>query len=412
MSNKLKPERIKKDFPIFNKHPDLVYLDSTATALKPRAVIAAVNNYYENYSANVFRGLYPTAEKTTAIFEKVREQTARFLNAQQNEEIIFVRNTTEALNLIAYSLGRQIITKGSEIVVSLVEHHSNFVPWQQLALENEAVLKVLEPDEHGLIPLEKDKVIDGVINKNTKIVALYYISNVLGTINPLAKIIKQIKKKNPDTIVIVDAAQAAPSIKIDVQALGCDFLAFSGHKMMGPTGIGILWGKQTLLEQMYPFLFGGEMISEVYLKKTVFQKPPLRFEAGTPDIAGVFGLGAAITYLSQLSFPDLLKHEQRLWKLTWQELKNNPNIVLLGPEKVENRTGILSFWHKKIHAHDLAQIMSDDQVCIRTGHHCAMPLHQYLKIPASARLSYYLYNTGQDVKSFMQALSRAEKMLI
>ncbi|MBI5123065.1 aminotransferase class V-fold PLP-dependent enzyme, partial [Candidatus Roizmanbacteria bacterium] len=282
---------IKKQFPIFQNQPDLVYLDSTATSLKPKKMIDKLKEYYEEYSANVFRGIYPMSEKATVEFEETRQIVSKFINANKSEEIIFTRNTTESLNLLAYSLGRKIIESNDEIVTTIMEHHSNFIPWQVLAGETGATFKVVDINEEGYLEVDWNKV----ITKKTKILTLTYVSNVLGTINPVKEIINEVKKINPKIIVIVDAAQAVPHLKIfDVQDLDADFVAFSSHKMLGPTGVGILWGKEEYLKEMYPFMYGGEMINEVFINRTTFKDPPHKFEAGTPAIGEVIAYKEAI----------------------------------------------------------------------------------------------------------------------
>ncbi|OGK64770.1 hypothetical protein A2313_02130 [Candidatus Roizmanbacteria bacterium RIFOXYB2_FULL_41_10] len=392
---------LKHDFPIFQNQPDLVYLDSTATALKPQIVIDSLTEYYQEYSANVFRGLYPISELATNKYEQARQTVADFIKAKDVAEVIFVRGTTEALNLIAYSLPRAVFKPGDEIVTSVVEHHANFVPWQRLALVVGGRFKVVNLDQD----------LDQVVTKKTKILALNYVSNVLGTINPLKQMIKRARQINPKIMIVVDAAQAAPSLSIDVNDLDCDFLCFSGHKLMGPTGIGVLWGKRQYLEMMNPFQYGGDMIDQVSIERTTFAPLPHKFEAGTPHIAGAIGLAAAINYLSGFDFSAILKHERHLWQASYEILKENPNIKILGSANWQNRTGILAFYHTKIHAHDLAQILANDQICVRAGHHCAMPLHTAFKIGASVRLSFYLYNTIEDVKRFGKSLKKAEKLL-
>ena len=299
-------QSLKSDFPIFKNIPSLVYLDSTATSLKPKPVIDKEIEYYEKYSANVFRGVYKISEKATEEYEETRKIIRKFINAKKTEEVIFTRSTTESLNLIAYSLGRKIINKGDEIVTTIMEHHSNFVTWQVLAGEIGAKFKVINITDQGFLDLGLDNIknqklkiknLEQVITRKTKIFALTYVSNVLGTINPIKEIVMAAKKINPKVIVVVDAAQAVPHMKVDVQDLGCDFLAFSSHKMLGPTGIGVLWGRYELLDQMFPFNFGGEMIQEVYIDKTIFKGPPHKFEAGTPHIAGVIALKESILSL-------------------------------------------------------------------------------------------------------------------
>lgn len=401
----------KNNFPIFKNNPTLVYLDSTATSLKPRSVIEKEVEYYEQYSANVFRGVYKISERATEEHEKTREVIAKFINAKKQEEIIFTRSTTESLNLVAYSMGRKIIEQGDEIVTTIMEHHSNFVTWQQLALENGATFKVIDIDNEGDLAVKQN--LEKIVTKKTKILALTFVSNVLGIINPIKEIIKAVKAINPKVLVVVDAAQAVPHMKVDVQDLGCDFLAFSSHKMLGPTGIGVLWGKYDLLEEMFPFNYGGEMISEVYIDKTIFQKPPLKFEAGTPHIAGVVALKEAIFYLEKVGLNQIRKHEIELTTYAINHLLSQFKgmIRILGPKDAKRKGGIVAFTFDKFHPHDVAQILDEDNVCIRVGHHCAMPLHERLKINASCRASFYIYNSTEDVDRLIDGLKKVEKTL-
>lgn len=402
---------IKKDFPIFKTHPHLVYLDSTATSLKPKAVIDKIVEYYEKYSANVFRGIYKLSEKATAEFEATRKKVASFINAKSEEEIVFTRSTTESINLLAYSLGREIVASGDEVVVSVMEHHSNFVPWQMLSFEVGADFKVLDIDRQGRLLLDK-KNIRKIVTKKTKVFALTYVSNVLGTVNPLFEIIRMVKEANSDVVVVIDAAQAVPHLSVDVQKLGGDFLAFSGHKMLGPTGVGVLWGRKTLLEKMFPFNFGGEMIIEVHLDKTVFKEPPHKFEAGTPHIAGVIGFSAAIDYLAKLKMEKIKKHEEELLEYALSVIKEEfgDRIEILGP-KGKDRAGILSFSLEDFHPHDVAQLLDEEQIAVRAGHHCAMPLHKRLRKSASVRASFYVYNDKSDVDRLVEGLKKVRRIL-
>ena len=405
----------KLDFPIFKHKPNLVYLDSAATSLKPKSVIDKQSEYYEKYSANVFRGIYSLSEKATEEYESTRKVVAEFINAQKPEEVIFTRSTTESINLVAYSLGRKIIGEGDEIVTTVMEHHSNFVTWQQLALENGATFKVIDITDDGFLDLSFS-ALDKIITKKTKILALTYVSNVLGTINPIKEIVEAAKAINPKLIVVVDAAQAVPHIKVDVQNLGCDFLAFSSHKMLGPTGVGVLWGKYEHLDQMFPFNYGGEMIQEVYIDKTVFKKPPLKFEAGTPHIAGVIALKEAVKYLQKFGIEKIKKHEEFLTLSLECSLADEfgKKIKILGTDIsgfLDERGGILSFVFASYHPHDIAQILDEENICIRAGHHCTMPLHQRLKVIASARASFYIYNTIDDVSRLVKGLKKVAKLL-
>lgn len=402
---------IRKDFPIFSHDPSLVYLDSTATSLKPQCVIDALTEYYARYSANVHRGIYSMSEKATLEYESARERVKDFINAQYSEEVIFVRNTTEAMNLIAYALGRKIISEGDEIVTTIAEHHSNFVPWQQLAFENGATFKVVQvlPEfDYKLHP----EHISQVITKKTKIVALTYISNVLGVINSIPDIAKAIRRANPGTIIILDAAQASPHTQLDVQHLGVDFIAFSGHKMCGPTGIGVLWGRKELLKKMSPFMFGGNMIKKVSLNSTTYNDIPYLFEAGTPHIAGAIGLKAAIDYLESFNLKEIELYEHNLVNYAIERLKKefSEKIQFLGPIRSKDKIGICAFNFLKYHPHDVAQVLSDEGIAVRAGHHCAMPLHESLGFEASVRASFYIYNTEEDVEKLIISLKKVEQI--
>lgn len=397
------PEKIKADFPIFKTHSELIYLDSTATSLKPQPVIDVLNDYYTKYSANVFRGVYKISEKATIEYEKARKKVARFINARSEREIVFVRSTTEAINLVAYAWGRIALQENDGIITTVMEHHSNFVPWQQLAAKNGAVFKVVDIDDEGyLLPL-------GPLSRRTKLLAITHVSNVLGTINPIKEIVKDVKRINPKCLVLVDGAQAVPHLKVDVQDLGCDFYAFSGHKMLAPTGIGVLWARKELLEDMAPFNFGGEMIREVFIDHTEFKSPPHKFEGGTPHIAGAIGLGAAVDYLQSLSMDAVRRHEIDMTASGLKSLKELKTLKIYGPKEAESRGGVIAFNlftknGKLIHPHDVAQILDEENICIRSGHHCTMPLHKRLGIPATARVSFYLYNTKDDVDKLIIGL--------
>ena len=400
---------IKKQFPIFQSQPDLVYLDSTATSLKPKKMIDKLKEYYEEYSANVFRGIYPMSEKATVEFEETRDVVSKFINANKSEEIIFTRNTTESLNLLAYSLGRKIIESNDEIVTTIMEHHSNFVPWQVLAGETGATFKVVDINEEGYLEVDWNKV----ITKKTKILTLTYVSNVLGTINPVKEIINEIKKINPKIIVIVDAAQAVPHLKINVQDLDADFVAFSSHKMLGPTGVGVLWGKEQYLKEMYPFMYGGEMINEVFINRSTFKDPPHKFEAGTPAIGEIIAFKEAIKFLNKIGMENIRDHEKKLTNFAINRLIDTfgKSIRIFGPKNIENRGGIVTFSFDKFHPHDVAQILADERICVRAGHHCAMPLHTRLSVPATVRASFYLYNDEKDVVKLVAGLKKVRKIL-
>ena len=396
---------IKKDFPIFKTHPELVYLDSGATSLKPQPVIDAIGAYYSRYSANIHRGLYTISEKASAEYEETRSVVASFINAPSPNEIIFTRGTTEGINLVASTVGidaNDAIDPDAEIVTTVMEHHANFVPWQQLAFNTGADFKVIDIGNNYELKNKTESVtinLSNSITKRTKIFALTLVSNTLGTINPVKEIIVAAKKINPAIITVVDAAQAVPHLAIDVQDLGCDFLAFSAHKMLGPTGVGVLWGRKELLDAMPPYQFGGDMINEVSLEKTTYAKVPHRFEAGTPHIAGVIGLKTAIIYLKQVGLNTIAKHEHALASYAIDQLKQTfgDQIRIIGPTDMKQRTGIVSFTFDTIHAHDVSQILDENNIAVRAGHHCTMPLHTRLGIGASTRASFYLYNTKEDV---------------
>lgn len=402
-------KKIKKDFPIFDSNPGLVYLDSTATSLKPHSVINKISEYYSKYSANIFRGVYRISERATEEFEETREVVAKFIGAKSREEIVFTRNTTESINLVAYSLGRQVMREGDEILTTVMEHHSNFVPWQVLTSETGAILKILDINDDGYLIGDLDRI----ITSKTKILALTYVSNVLSTINPVKEIIAKAKAINPEIITVVDAAQAVPHMEINVLDLDCDFLVFSSHKMLGPTGVGVLWGKYELLDRMFPFMYGGEMISEVYLDQTKFKKPPHKFEAGTPAIAEVIALKEAIKYLNRIGLQNIRAHEEDVVKYAIDCLGKafGDKIRIIGPKNLNTRGGIIAFNFEDYHAHDVASILDEDNIAVRAGNHCAMPLHKKLGIAASLRASYYIYNGKEDVDILVSGLKKVQKLL-
>lgn len=401
------PQIIKKDFPIYKAHPNLVYLDSTATSLKLQQVIDKENEYYEKYSANIYRGIYKISEQATAEYENVRQKVAQFIGATKSEEIVFVRNATEAINLVMYSWGRKNIDDRSKVITSIMEHHANFVPWQVLSAHKKAKLVITNITSDG--HLQIDWLLKK-INSQTKLVALTHVSNVLGTINPVKNLIKAIKKKNPDCLILIDGAQAIPHLKVDVSDLGCDFYVFSAHKMLGPTGVGVLWGKYGLLHKMQPFQYGGEMIQAVYTDHTEFKDAPHKFEAGTPHIAGVIGLGAAIDYLENLGMDAVRRHEMELTTYALRELKSLKGLKIYGPLKAQERSGVIAFTIKGVHAHDIAQILDSSNICIRSGHHCAMPLHNCLGLTATARASFYVYSTKDDIDKLAEGLHKVQKI--
>lgn len=405
----LNVQKIKFNFPIYKKIPGLIYLDSGATSLKPQVVIDAMSAYYSEYSANIKRGIYTISEKATEEYEKARETVAKFIGAETNE-VIFTRNTTESLNLVMYSLGTNVVGKDDEVVVSIMEHHSNFVPWQQLCLNTGATFKIinLDSDYH----LSKDGNLPrGIITKRTKILALTHVSNVLGTVNPIKAIVEQAKKINPEIIVVVDGAQAVPHMKVDVREFGCDFYAFSGHKMLGPTGVGVLWGKKQLLDEMEPFLFGGEMIAEVKLESSTFAEVPEKFEAGTPAIAEVIGLSSAVRYLLSVGMQNIHEHVVRLAMLYKEKLTKalGDKITFYGPKMPE--AGILSFTIEGLHPHDIASILNENSIAVRAGHHCAMQLHTSLGLTGTSRISLHVYNSEDEIDLVVQQIKKAVQLL-
>ncbi len=402
-------KQIKKDFPIFKKNPDLIYLDSGATSLKPQSVIDAVSEYYCEYSANIKRGIYTISEKATEKYEKAREIVAKFIGANTNE-VIFTRNTTESINLLMYSLGSNIVGKNDEVVVTIMEHHSNFVPWQQLCLNTGASFKIINLDSNYHLSID-GSALEKIITKRTKILSLTHVSNVLGTINPIKEIVEQAKKINPEIIVIVDGAQAVPHLEVDVKHLGCDFYAFSGHKMVGPTGVGVLWGKKEILEKMEPFMFGGDMIREVKLESTTFAEVPEKFEAGTPAIAEAIGLASAVSYLQSVGLQNIHAYELKLAKLYKEKLNKElgDKITFYGPKIPE--IGILSFTTDGLHPHDLASILNDDNIAVRAGHHCAMQLHTSLGLSGTSRISLNIYNSEEEVELVVASIVKAVNLL-
>lgn len=396
----------KKDFPIFRNRPSMIYLDSTATSLKPDRVIRKITEYYEQYSANVFRGLYPISERATDEFERVREMTSAFIGASGSDEIVFTRNTSESLNLLAYTLCENM-PPDSEIAVTAMEHHSNFVPWQQKAHEKNLRFISIPFDTQGAISLE---TLPRYITPKTRVLACTHVSNVLGTVNPIQAISKAAKAISPNILIIVDAAQSAAHMPINVQGLGCDFLAFSSHKMFGPTGVGVLWGRRDILNSLPPFLYGGEMVEAVYEEKTVFKNTPHKFEAGTPAIGEVIGFGAAIEYIQSIGFEAIHEIESSVTRYAGKRLQETfgDTISLFGPDINVPRAPLFSFTMTAAHPHDIAQVLAEDDICIRAGSHCAMPLHTRLRLdsPASARASFSIYTEEKDIDALISGLQK------
>ena len=396
---------IRNDFPILSRKvhgKPLVYLDSTASSQKPRAVIDAMSVYYETYNANVHRGVYEISEEATAAMEKARVKVARFINARQSKQVIFTRNTTESINLVAYSWGNANITAGDLIILTEMEHHSNLVPWQLLAQRTGARLEFIPVTDDGLLRLD---IYEQLLQQHPKLVAFTHMSNVLGTINPVSQMIAQAHAVG--AITLIDAAQSVPHLPVDVQGLDADFLCFSGHKMLGPTGIGVLYGKRDLLEAMPPFMGGGDMIRTVGLRESTWNDLPWKFEAGTPAIAEAIGLGAAVDYLKALGMNNVLQHEQELTHYAMEQLQAVPGLTIYGP-KAKQRGGVLSFTLGDIHPHDLASILDQEAgVAVRAGHHCAQPLMERFGLAATARASFYVYTIQEEVDALVQGLHRA-----
>lgn len=394
----------KKDFPILNER-NITYLDSGATTQKPIQVINAIEEYYKNINANAHRGAYSLSIEATSQYEKAREKVARFINSPSAEQVIFSKNATESLNLIAYSYGMENLKKDDEIVLSIMEHHSKLVPWQKVAKSTGAKLNYMYINDDFEI---SDEEIESKITDKTKIVGITHVSNVLGTINNVKKIIKQAHKKG--AIVIVDASQSIPHMKIDVQDLDCDFLVFSGHKMLAPLGIGVLYGKKQLLNEMTPFLMGGDMIEYVYEQETTFAPLPNKFEAGTQNIEGVIGLAVAIDYIESVGYERIAQIENEIVSYAREELSKLDFLKLYITPNKENHSSVISFNIKGVHPHDVASILDNYGVCVRSGNHCAQPLMRYLGIDSTCRASFYLYNTKEDVDKLVEALKKAYEM--
>ena len=395
---------IKKDFPLL-ENENITYLDSGATTQKPIQVIKAVEEFYQKYNANPHRGAYSLSVEATEQYENTRTKIAKFINAKHREEIIFSKNATESLNLIAYSYGLDNLKKDDEVVISIMEHHSNLVPWQKMTKQTGSKLNYMYINENYEIT---DEEIESKITDKTKIVGITHVSNVLGTINNVKKIIKYAHKKG--AVVIVDASQSIPHMKIDVQDLDADFLVFSGHKMLAPLGIGVLYGKREILNKMTPFLMGGDMIEYVYEQETTFAPLPNKFEAGTQNVEGVIGLGAAIDYIENLGYDKIQEIEHEVISYARQELSKLDYLTLYTTPKEENHSSVISFNINGVHPHDVASILDSEGVCVRSGNHCAQPLMRFLGIDSTCRASFYIYNTKDDVDKLVKALDKAYNM--
>lgn len=393
---------IRHDFPILNQTvngQELLYFDSAATSQKPQYVIDSLVNYYQNNNANVHRGIYELSERATQQYEQARDKVQKFIHAQKREEVLFTRGTTESLNWLASTYGAENVKQGDEILISYMEHHSNIVPWQQLAQRVGAHLKYVELNDDGTLNMAD---LERKITDKTKIVSITHASNVLGVVNPIKKIAKIAHKH--DAIMIADGAQSVPHMRVDVQDMDVDIFAFSGHKMLGPTGIGVLYGKHDILENMKPAQFGGEMIELVDLQEATFQPSPWRFEAGTPNIAGAIALGSAIDYLTNIGMKEVENYEQSLVDYALPKLKSIAGVTIYGPQNSEQHSGVIAFNLAGVHAHDLATALDQEGIEVRAGHHCAQPLMKYLNIAATVRISLYIYNTREEIDRFISVI--------
>jgi cysteine desulfurase/selenocysteine lyase len=398
-------EEIRRDFPILDRRisgKKLVYLDNAATSQKPRRVLDTLTEYYEKHNANIHRGVHRLAEEATASYEEARQKVARFLGAPDTVGLVFTRGTTEAINLVAHGWGRKFLGEGDEVVLTEAEHHSNLVPWQLAAQATDAKLRFIPILEDGTLDMDEA---ERLIGPRTKLVGCIHASNVLATINPVEKLARM--AHGVGALMLVDGAQSAPHLQVDVDALGCDFYACSGHKMLGPTGVGVLWGKPEILDQMDPFLGGGEMIREVHLDHSTWNDLPYKFEAGTMNIAQAVGLGAAVDYLDEVGMENVREHERRLGEYAYRRLSELEGITIYGPK--ENRTGLISFSLPDVHPHDLSQLLDEEGIAIRSGHHCAQPLMRRFGVAAMARASFYLYNAKEEVDALVEALVRARE---
>ena len=398
-------DKARKDFPILERRiggKRLIYLDNAATSQKPRPVLEALDEYYETHNANIHRAVHRLAEEATAAYEASREKVASFLGAPDARGLIFTRGTTEAINLVAYAWGRRSLREGDEVVLTEAEHHSNIVPWQLAARATGAKLRFIPVREDGTLDMDEA---ERLVGPKTKMVGCIHASNVLGTINPVEELAEL--AHSAGALMLVDGAQSAPHMPVDLRALGCDFFACSGHKMLGPTGVGVLWGRPEILEEIDPFLGGGEMIREVRLEYSTWNELPYKFEAGTMNIAQAIGLGAAADYLSALGMENIREHERWLGEYAYEKVREIEGITVYGPEK--NRTGLVSFTLPEVHPHDLSQILDEEGIAIRSGHHCAQPLMRRLGVAATARASFYLYNTEEEVDALVGALQRSRE---
>ena len=401
----LDSKKIREDFPVLSRKvygKPLVYLDNAATSQKPRAVIEALVDYYETYNANVHRGVHALSMEATDRFEEARQKVATFINAEAPESVIWTRGTTESINLVANTWAQEHVKAGDEIAVTQMEHHSNLVPWQKVARDRGATLRFLPLTEDGRLDLAE---VDSAINPRTRLVCMVHMSNSLGTINPVKELAARARAVG--AAVLVDGAQSVPHMPVDVKDLDCDFLAFSGHKMLGPTGIGALYVKRDVLDEMEPFLLGGEMVLEVWNDRATWNELPMRFEAGTPNIADAIALGAAVDYLNAIGMDAVRQHEMELTEYALAALTELEELDIFGPRDVSVRGGVISLYSSDVHPHDLGTFLDREGVAVRTGHHCTMPLMRTLGVPATTRASFYLYNTEDEVDALVDALKQA-----
>lgn len=402
-------KNIREDFPIFRRlvnGKNLIYFDSAATSQRPIQVISAIRDYYENKNANIHRAVHTLSYEATVLYENAHKKVAKFINARSMREIIFTRNATEAINLIAHAWGLWNLHEGDEVILSLMEHHSNIVPWQMLARQRGIKLKFIPVADNGDLILDEYR---NMLSQKTKLVGITHSSNVLGTINPVVEIIKEAKKFG--ALTLVDAAQSVPHISVDVQEIDCDFLVASGHKMLGPTGTGFLYGREELLEKMEPFNYGGDMIEKVTTEKATWNELPWKYEAGTPNISGGIGLGAAVDYLTELGMRNVLIHEIELTGYLLNLLKEIKGIKIYGHQDTKNRLGVISFNIEGIHPHDIAGFLDEEGIAVRSGHHCAQPLMTRLGMDNAVRVSFYIYNTTDEIDKFINSIYKIQKLL-
>lgn len=406
VSSSLDVNRIREDFPILDQKihgKPLVYLDNAATSQKPKAVIEAIQHFYTADCSNIHRGVHELSERSTQAYEDAREKIQRFIGARESREIVFVRGTTEGVNLVAQTYGRQHVGAGDEVIITTLEHHSNIVPWQILCEEKQAVLRVVPINDRGELVIEE---FEKLLSDRTRIVAVAHVSNALGTVNPVARIVELAHRRGVP--VLVDGAQAVPHMKVDVQALDCDFYTFSGHKLFGPTGIGVLYGKAALLEKMSPYQGGGDMIRTVTFKKTTYNTIPYKFEAGTPDIAGGIGLGAAIDYVNRIGIENIAAYEHELLAYGTEQLERIPGLRIIGTAK--DKASVLSFVLEGVHPHDIGTILDREGIAVRTGHHCAQPVMDRFSIPATTRASLAFYNTFEEIDELVRGISKVKEI--